>query len=227
MKLCDSAAPCAPQSLSRNAKIPRLPAICAFIAPIAALGDFVFAVTTFSARKSESNRACCAAHRWRGLCSRHPGVGRAGCAQRVKIKGEGAKFSCRHNVTAIPGLTKAIRTRRSQGLRLGPVKQSQMAQGVMRAIRPPRRFCRRGVREGNSSMMAARASGVSRDQPDISSMLRIQPTQSRSSGWMTQSLTQGDWISSRFQISSAKLYPPSRASKPPIWARRSSAPCKI
>ncbi len=51
-------------------------------------------------------------------------------------------------------------------------------------------------------MISARASCVRRDQAAISSIVRRQPTQSRSSGCTTQTLTQGDAISSRFQTSS-------------------------
>jgi hypothetical protein len=51
-------------------------------------------------------------------------------------------------------------------------------------------------------MIVARASCVRRDQAEISSIVRLQPTQSRASGWMTQTLTHGLSISSRRQKSS-------------------------
>ncbi len=52
----------------------------------------------------------------------------------------------------------------------------------IRAIRPPRRLAMRGARLGSSSRMAARAAFVRRDQEEISSIERRQPTQMRSSG---------------------------------------------
>ncbi len=51
-------------------------------------------------------------------------------------------------------------------------------------------------------MISRRFSGVMRDHSVISSIVRRQPVQSRSAGWMTQIFTQGLSISSRFQMSS-------------------------
>ncbi len=75
-------------------------------------------------------------------------------------------------------------------------------QSCNRPMRPPRRLARRGARVGRSAMMAWRASCVRRDQEEISSIVRKQPTQMRSAGWIVQSLTQGDCTSSRCQTSS-------------------------
>ncbi len=76
------------------------------------------------------------------------------------------------------------------------------SQSCKRPMRPPRRLARRGARVGRSAMMARRSSCVRRDQEEISSMVRKQPTQMRSAGWIVQSLTQGDCTSSRCQTSS-------------------------
>jgi len=70
-----------------------------------------------------------------------------------------------------------------------------------RAARPPRRFFRRCVREGSSSTISVRSLFVMWGQSRISSMVRMQPMQTRALGWMVHMFTQGDCISSRCQIS--------------------------
>ena len=107
-----------------------------------------------------------------------------------------------------------------------PSPEQSGDQSCKRPMRPPRRLARRGARVGRSAMIALRASCVRRDQEEISSIVRKQPTQIRSAGWIVQSLTQGDCTSSRCQTSSftsAPRFPygpscrghPARYSPPP------------